>query len=287
MKAGDAAGVVAALEANRGAETVAAEEPGAVARFLADRKGKADQRAAFEALALRAARGDKDALEQLPAAVNEARELWRGRKFESKTWDVLYETVRQIITDDVMTEAEENHLRHLAAVLGTPLDRLRDQNFELFEEVVVAGINAGRFPSYSDPPVILTRGETAYASFNVGLIKEIAKREFRAGTSSVSIPLGGHVRYRVGGIRGRSEVVGTEMVVEDTGPLVVTSARSMFTGQKKTLEFRNDRLAGLQQFSDGLRLSVTNRQAASLFRFAPGESPSIAAALISAAARQQ
>jgi hypothetical protein len=50
-------------------------------------------------------------------------------------------------------------------------------------------------------------------------------------------------------------------------------------GTKKTLEFRRDRLVGLGQYADGLRLSVSNRQTASLSRFAQGSSPTIAAAL--------
>jgi hypothetical protein len=59
----------------------------------------------------------------------------------------------------------------------------------------------------------------------------------------------------------------------------VTSQRVLFTGRAKTLEFRNDKMVGLEQFKDGLRLSVSNRQTASLFKL---QSPSIAAALISA-----
>jgi len=110
-------------------------------------------------------------------------------------------------------------------------------------------------------------------------MRERAVREFRGGSQSVSIPLGGRVRYRVGGVRGRSVVVGTELVVQDVGTLTVTNQRAMFTGRTKTLEFRNDRLVGLEQFTDGLRLNVSNRQTASLFKI---RHPSIAAALITA-----
>ena len=60
----------------------------------------------------------------------------------------------------------------------------------------------------------------------------------------------------------------------------MTSQRAVFTGQAKTLEFRNDKLVGMQQYTDGLRLNVSNRQAASLFKIPTG--PSIAAALITA-----
>jgi hypothetical protein len=88
------------------------------------------------------------------------------------------------------------------------------------------------------------------------------------------------IRYRVGGVRGRSVVIGSELVTADSGELVVTSHRTVFTGQAKTLEFRNDKLVGMEQYTDGLRLNVSNRQTASLFKLPSG--PSIAAALISA-----
>jgi hypothetical protein len=80
-------------------------------------------------------------------------------------------------------------------------------------------------------------------------------------------------------------VVGTHLVADDTGILTITSDRAVFAGTKKTLEFRNDRLVSVQQYTDGLRLGVTNRQAASLFKFSDG-SPGIAAALITCATRR-
>jgi hypothetical protein len=88
------------------------------------------------------------------------------------------------------------------------------------------------------------------------------------------------VSYRVGQVRAHSVVVGTQLQVQDTGTLAITSNRAVFIGRQKTLEFRYDRLLGMEQFRDGLRLNVSNRQAASLFRFKPGQSPSIAAAIM-------
>lgn len=132
-------------------------------------------------------------------------------------------------------------------------------------------------------PMILKRGETAYAAYNAALMKEVTVREFRGGTSSVSVPIGFGVRYRVGGVRGRSVAVGNQLVPQDSGLLVITSLRTVFTGQKKTLEFRHDRLVGVQEFTDGVRLNVSNRQTASLFKLPAGQSPSIACALIAAA----
>jgi hypothetical protein len=64
--------------------------------------------------------------------------------------------------------------------------------------------------------------------------------------------------------------------------LTITSVRSVFVGARKAPEsFRHDKLVGVQEFLDGLRLSVSNRQTASLLTMPRTTSPSIAAALIS------
>lgn len=82
-------------------------------------------------------------------------------------------------------------------------------------------------------------------------------------------------------MRGRSVVVGTDLVVDDIGVFTVTSKRALFTGSKKTLEFRRDKLVGMEQFEDGLRLNVSNRQTASTFKIGNGgSSVSVLAALI-------
>jgi hypothetical protein len=260
---------------------------GLLGRFGRGRKAKAESRASFEALALAAAQGDDDALGQLPTALSETRESWRAGKLEDKLWEVFSVAVRGVIADDVMTTDEESRLQSLASAMGLSLQELRDKAFPLFEEVVIAGINDGRFPTMDEAPIILKKGETAYGSFGCSLMKEVARRQFQAGTQSVSIPLGAGVRYRVGGIRGKSVVVGTDLVADDGGVLCVTSTRCVFTGQKKTLEFRHDKLVGMQQYADGFRLNVSNRQTASLFKMNPGESASVAAALISAAVAHQ
>jgi hypothetical protein len=155
----------------------------------------------------------------------------------------------------------------------------------LYEELVVARINDGRPPTLPQSVAVLRNGEVAHGEFSAALMKEVVRREFRGGSHGVSIPIGFGVRYRTGSVRGKSVVVGTDLVAADAGTLVITNSRAIFVGSKKTLEFRFDRLVGVEQFSDGLRLNVSNRQAASLFRISG--SAGIAAALISSGAAAQ
>lgn len=259
------------------------QKQGIFARRRDERRAKQAGRDEFETVAMRAAAGDPDAVAELPNAVAGARTLYRSGQLEKKLWNTMAMAVRSVIDDDVLTVAEEEHIYRLGDILGTPVQQMEKKDYALFEEFIIAGINDGRFPRLDDPSIMLKKGEEAYGSFAASLMKEQAIREFRAGTSSVSIPLGGGVRYRVGGVRGKSVVVGTELVVQVAGALTVTNQRSVFAGQAKTLEFRHDRLVGMEQFTDGLRLNVSNRQTASLFRL---QHPSIAGALITAAVAQ-
>lgn len=247
---------------------------------LSPRQQRAQRRTSFEALANAAAGGDPDALAGLPEALAAARADWRPSKLRSALWQVVTEAVRRANSDDVLTLEEEKHLFALSGALGLDLGDVASNAPELFEELMVCRINDGRPPTLTDPPMLTKRGETAYGAFNAALMKEAVRREFRGGSSGVSIPVGFGVRYRTGRFRGHSVVVGTDLVAEDTGVLVVTNLRSVFAGSKKTLEFRHDRLVGMQQYRDGLRLNVSNRQTASLLKFSRGNSPTICAALI-------
>lgn len=246
------------------------------------RKDKKARIESIEAMLTTAANGDDIAAEQsVEPAIAELRTLERDHKVAETITGLFTTAVRRITRDDVVTADEEGWLAEFAGRLGLDASSELANHSDLFEEVVVARINGGRPPVLDSPGIILKPGETAYAEFSVALMKEVAQREFRGGSSGFSIPIGHTgVRYRVGAVRGRSVVVGTQLVAEDTGVLTVTSTRAVFAGAKKTLEFRNDKLVSVQQYTDGLRLGVSNRQAASLFRFG-GDSPSIAAALIS------
>lgn len=248
---------------------------------LSRRQVKRQGRDEFETTAIAAAYGDSDALVALPGVVERARNFYRGKKYEEKAWEVMTVAARDILADDMVTIDEEQHLVALAAAIGVPFEDIAKRDFALFEELIIARINDGRPPVIDDAPIILKPGEIVYSAPHVALMKEVAVREMRGGSTGVSIRVAKGVTYRVGQMRARSVVVGTELQVQDTGHLVVTNQRAVFVGQKRTLEFRYDKLIGMEQFKDGLRLNVSNRQLASLFRFAGGTSPSITAALIS------
>jgi hypothetical protein len=91
------------------------------------------------------------------------------------------------------------------------------------------------------------------------------------GSSGVSIPVGGGIRFRVGAMKGQV-IPGTELQVDkDQGVVMLTTERLIFTGPIKTQEWNFDKLLMLSTNEDesDYFISVSNRQKTSGVRFAP------------------
>jgi hypothetical protein len=59
----------------------------------------------FENLAIKAAHGDTNAMQALPAAATQAREYYRNdKKYLDEAWAVMTVALRDVLTDDVLTE---------------------------------------------------------------------------------------------------------------------------------------------------------------------------------------
>jgi hypothetical protein len=91
------------------------------------------------------------------------------------------------------------------------------------------------------------------------------------GSTGVSIPVGGGIRFRVGAMKGQV-VPGEELQVDkDQGVVMLTTERLIFTGPIKTQEWNFDKLLQLSTNDDesDYFISVSNRQKTSGVRFAP------------------
>jgi hypothetical protein len=91
------------------------------------------------------------------------------------------------------------------------------------------------------------------------------------GSSGVSIPVGGGIRFRVGAMKGQV-IPGTELHVDkDQGVVMLTTERLIFTGPIKTQEWNFDKLLMLSTNEDesDYFISVSNRQKTSGVRFDP------------------
>lgn len=181
-----------------------------------------------------------------------------------------------VLADDRLTEDEEAAFGDVAEALGVEQTEFATTFNDLLNRLVIARVNDGRLGVIPEPHIMTKKDEVVHLETNAGLMKEVAVREWRGGTSGVSFRIAKGVSYRTGAIRGKSVVVGTELQVADSGVLAVTSQRIAYMGNK-TIELSYAKLMNLDVFSDGVRVHVSNRQNAPLFKVDPGLGEVIAA----------
>jgi hypothetical protein len=91
------------------------------------------------------------------------------------------------------------------------------------------------------------------------------------GSSGVSIPVGGGIRFRVGAMKGQV-IPGEELQVDkDRGVVMLTNERLIFSGPNHTREWNFDKLLMLSTNEDesDYLINVSNRQKTSGVRFHP------------------
>ena len=198
-------------------------------------------------------------------------------------WKALLNAFEKALADEIVTREEEDRLARIGSALGFDQNDFARAIDHYAEEVFIARVNDGRLPELANPPIILKRNEIAHLVTNASLMKEVLIREYKGGSRGVSFRVMKGVSYRVGSHRGTMQVVGSRLEPADTGELVVTSQRVVFTGPRRTQECRYDKLIDVNVYRDAIELHVSNRQKPSLFQVKSG--PMIAAA-VNAAAQQ-
>ena len=192
--------------------------------------------------------------------------------------------VQSALGDNFLTQAEDERMVALVPILGLTWEQVLQSDSALSDRLIIASANAGRMPTANSSRLMTKAGEVVHFECPASLMKEVTLREFRAGYQGFSFPIGKTgIRYRVGGARGQSVVVGTEWQVADTGTLAITSRRAVFVGARKTMEMQYAKLANLNVYTDGIQFHLTNRQTAPLFTVRNGE---VLAALINAAVQR-
>jgi hypothetical protein len=188
------------------------------------------------------------------------------------------------VSDDIITPEEDRHLASLISILGLTWERITKNHPDIRDRLLIASINGGSLPEVRSPQLMAKKGEVVHLEWPAELMKEVTLREFRAGYRGFSFPIGKTgIRYRVGGARGHSVVLGTEMQVADSGILSVSSLRAVFIGTRKTIELPYAKLVNLSVYTDGVQFHQSNRQTAPLFRLKNGE---VVAAMVNAASQR-
>jgi hypothetical protein len=197
---------------------------------------------------------------------NELKARWarvRNEAFRRAAEDAL--------EDDLLTIQEELAFDELAAAMEIDKPTFHSGFRELNFRVAVARANDGRLYEIENPRLITKADEVVHFEMYASLMKEVAIREYQGGYGGVSFRIANGVRYSTGRTRGRSVVIGTEWQVADSGVLSVSSTRAVFLGSTKSIEFQYAKLMGMDVYSDGIRLSVSNRQTTPLFQLESGD----------------
>jgi hypothetical protein len=191
--------------------------------------------------------------------------------------------VKAAIADDIFTPEEHHRLLSLMSVFGLTPDALASLDRDLSHDVLVAEINSGYLPEVRSPHLIPKAGEGVHLEVPASLMREGAVREYQGGYSGFSFPIGKTgIRYKVGGARGHSMQVGTKLQVVDSGTLAVTNTRTLYTGERKTVDMPYSKLVNLTVYSDAIVFHLSNRVNAPMFAIASD----VVAAVVNAAAQQ-
>jgi hypothetical protein len=196
--------------------------------------------------------------------------------------DALRTYAENVLADDRLTSEEENAFVEVVTALGIEDEEFQAQFSDLFDRILIAQVNDGRLPVIAEPVLIAKQDEVFHLEVMASLMKEVVLREFVGGSSGVSFRIAKGVSFRTSGFRGRSVVVGTELQAAESGLLVVSSQRVAYMG-KTTFEFPYSKLMYMEVFTDGIRVHVSNRQTASLFKVKDGQGQVIAATVNAAA----
>lgn len=199
--------------------------------------------------------------------------------------EVLRSWVKDAIADDFFTQEEHERLSELIAAFRLTPDALAQADRALSHDVGVAEINSGFLPEVRSPHLIPKAGEIVHVEVPATLMKEVAVRQYQGGYSGFSFPIGRTgIRYRVGGSRGNSVQVGTQLQVADSGILAVTNRRAVYMGSRKTVDMPYTKVVNLTVYADGIVFHLSNRVNAPLFVIKSGSD--LVAAVVNRAAQQ-
>jgi hypothetical protein len=227
-----------------------------------------DARAEYDAFAREAASADPEQAKTLATAFRSNQRLaaLHEKERRDRARDAFRLYAENVLADDELNVDEESAFGAVAAALGIGQASLQDEHHDILGRLMVAKLNDGRLTVIEAPQLLTKKNEVVHLEIGAALLKEVAIREWQAGSRGVSFRIAKGVSYRVGNTRGKSVVVGTEQLVEDVGILSVTSSRVVFTGDRKSMEIPFSKLLDMKVFPDAIVFHASNRQRSPMFR---------------------
>jgi hypothetical protein len=163
--------------------------------------------------------------------------------------------LRAATIDGVITPEGYANLANIETFLRIPGNAITESKKQVARLHLLYEIQHGNVPNISVQDLILQKNETAHWSEAASLLEErVVNRRYVGSSQGVSIRIAKGVTYRVGSQRGHL-VSDTAVVPVSTGALVVTNKRLIFRGDKKSFNFRLDKLLDCHFYSDGVRVT--------------------------------
>lgn len=185
--------------------------------------------------------------------------------------------VSDISADRRLTAAEEQELAQTAEHLGLNQQQVDNilvpQRAELTLFRLLSRLESESLPVI-DPPggfVKKKRESVHWIVPDVIFFEERMQTSYSGVSQGVSFRIAKGVSYRVGGHRGNIRRT-PQMTEIDRGRLVITDERIIFLGTRRRQISEFKKLVEFQLFSDGLQISVENRQKSALYQFSPAYS---------------
>jgi hypothetical protein len=174
------------------------------------------------------------------------------RKMRVKAYEAAFRAVK---SDGAVTAGEEQELQRIQLALSIPDSELVSTRQELARLRLITEIQIGNLPSVRVPTLILQKAEEAHWAEPASLIEErVVGRRYVGGSHGVSFRIAKGISYRVGASRGQL-IVDKANVPVSSGDLILTNKRIVFRGDKKSFNYRLDKLLDVQLYSDGLLLT--------------------------------
>lgn len=163
--------------------------------------------------------------------------------------------VRAVRADGVVTEDELGELQKLQTFLKIPDSAVAGTKADLLKLRLIAEIESGNCPSVSVQNLILRKGEKAFWVEEAELLEEkVVARRYEGGSRGVSVRIAKGLTYRVGAHRGQM-VSESKVLPTSRGELVVTSARVVFKGDRKSFNIPYEKLLHIEFYSDGIQVT--------------------------------
>lgn len=177
----------------------------------------------------------------------------------------------ECVSDKRLTDEEMSRLDEKAAQLFVqkPIIEalLANHAQKVLPARYMAQIDNGILPTVECNSIVMQKNEVAHLIVSSAqFLEEKVKISYEGRSSGYSVRIAKGLTYRVGATKGR-RIETPYTAVTDFGNLIITNKRIIFSGAKKNQVNLFKNIINIEPFSDGLKVSVSNRQKVGFYRY--------------------